>query len=129
MDVLRINRPIFGMRGKSGRPWSGGKGNRPATYSDAIGNGLGDAGQGLLGFQVSQNQPSLFGYFFGDGKSIVHLTFIWLTCPIPTLPVPRQRNTPPYSWREPFLVKILRKRPVLEGKINQVGYGLDEKYT
>jgi hypothetical protein len=47
-------------------------GNRksPIKYSDAIGNGLGDAVQGLLGFQVSQNQPSLFGYFFGDGKSI-----------------------------------------------------------
>ncbi|PIB26943.1 hypothetical protein BFP75_07815 [Maribacter sp. 4G9] len=42
----------------------------PKKYSHAIGNGLGDAGQGLLGFQVSENQPSLYGYFFGDGKSI-----------------------------------------------------------
>ncbi|WP_123803280.1 hypothetical protein [Maribacter sp. 4G9] len=42
----------------------------PKKYSDAIGNGLGDADQGLAGFQVPQNQPSLFGYFFDDGKSI-----------------------------------------------------------
>lgn len=89
MDVWRINRPIFGMGSKSGRPWSGGKGNRPATYSDAIGNGLCDAVQGLLGFQVSQNQPSLFGYFFGNGKSI--------GTKIPTLPVLLKQNTPPFS--------------------------------
>ena len=40
------------MRSKSGSPWDWGKGNRPATYSDVIGNGLGDADQGLFGFLV-----------------------------------------------------------------------------
>ncbi|WP_125221917.1 hypothetical protein [Maribacter algicola] len=57
-------------------------------YSDVIGNGLGDADQGLLGFQVSQNQPSLFGYFFGDGKSIgtkiPTLKFRCCETPLPT---------------------------------------------
>jgi hypothetical protein len=71
------------------------EGKSPKEYFDAIGNGLGDAGQGLLGFQVSHNQPSLFGYFFGDGKSI--------GTKLPTLPVPLSRNTPPYSGSGAFL--------------------------
>ncbi|TLF40191.1 hypothetical protein [Maribacter aurantiacus] len=85
-----------------------GIGNRksPKKYSDAIGNGLGDAAQGLIGFQVSQNQPSLFGYFFGDGKSIGKKK--------PALTVPYKRNAPyfPFLLPKPIFCRIFRVIPL-----------------